>query len=128
MSSIKTIAFDFDGVLSEGAGYHWPLTGLDLSLIHQAHERGYAVVIMTCNDVRLVAAELNRNGISVLADTRMRYLEWHNPSVVLVTGRKVCADAYVDDRAIRYAYGEDPANVWTELAGRGLDSRGKILA
>lgn len=34
-----TTALDFDGVLSEGTGYHWPLTGLNLDLIHQARAR-----------------------------------------------------------------------------------------
>ena len=55
-----TVAFDFDGVLSKGANYHWPLTGLDLTLIREAQDRGYAVAVMTCNDVNLVAAELRR--------------------------------------------------------------------
>jgi hypothetical protein len=48
----------------------------------------------------------------------MRHMYWHDPEVVLVTGRKVCADAYIDDRAIRYAYGEDPARVWDVLDNR----------
>lgn len=112
-----TIALDFDGVLSKRAGYHWPLTGLNLDLIHQAHARGYAVAIMTCNTVELVAAELERYDVSCYPDYRMRFQAWHDPQVVLVTGRKVCADAYVDDRAIRFAYGDDPANVWDVLDG-----------
>lgn len=114
-----TIAFDFDGVLSEGGEYHWPLTNLDLTLIHQAHERGYAVVIMTCNDVGKVASALQwDNGIEAFADLDMRYQSWHYPDIVLVTGRKVCATAYVDDRAIRFTYGDDPAKVWDVLDSR----------
>lgn len=110
-----TIAFDFDGVLSEGAGYHWPLTNLDLDLIGQAQTRGYAVVIMTCNDVGLVATELWRRDIDCWPDHTMRHMYWHDPDIVLVTGRKVCAVAYVDDRAIRFTYGDEPAKIWDVL-------------
>lgn len=127
-----TIAFDFDGVLSEGRHYHWPLTGINLDLINQAHERGYAVAVMTCNDVRLVAAELNSRGVAAYADIRMRYKSWpsrpEGRGIVLVTGRKVCATAYVDDRAIRWQFGDDPANVWAVLDGAELDSRENISA
>ena len=48
----------------------------------------------------------------------MRYQSWDDPRVVLVTGRKVCATAYVDDRAIRYTFGDDPATVWDVLDSR----------
>lgn len=113
-----TIALDFDGVLHELPGYHWPPAGLDFTLIDQALERGYAVVVMTCNTVELVARLLSEYGFRALADTRMRHMSWHDPDVILVTGRKVCATAYVDDRAIRYAYGEDPAKVWDVLDNR----------
>lgn len=109
------IALDFDGVLHELRGYHWPLAGTDFSLIHQAHDRGYAVTVMTCNDVGLVARELQVHGFRVYADHTMRHMYWHDPDVILVTGRKVCATAYVDDRAIRYQFGEDTARVWDVL-------------
>jgi hypothetical protein len=110
-----TIVFDFDGVLSEGAEYHWPLTGLDLTLIREAHERGYAVAVMTCNDVGRVADELTRYGVVAFADHEMAYQYWHNPGLVLVTGRKVCADLYVDDKAVRYRYGEPVSMVFDAL-------------
>jgi 8-oxo-dGTP diphosphatase len=105
-----TVAFDWDGVLSEGGEYHWPLTGLDLTLIHEAHARGYAAAVMTCNDVRLVAAELRRHGIKAAADIAMARCSWHDPVAVLVTGRKISADLYVDDRAVNYRYGQ-PAEI-----------------
>ena len=114
-----TIAFDFDGELHEDPHYRWPPAALDFSLIEQAHDRGYAVAVMTCNDIWRVAGLLQRHGFRVYADHAMRHMYWHDPSVVLVTGRKVCATAYVDDRAIRYRFGEDTGKVWAELDSRG---------
>lgn len=112
------VALDWDGVLSQGAGYHWPLTGLDLTLVHQAHARGYAVAIMTCNDVVLVAGELRRHGFRVQADIHMVRLHWDEPEVILITGRKIAATAYVDDRAIRYEFGEPASVVWDVVEPR----------
>jgi hypothetical protein len=110
-----TICFDFDGVLSQGAEYHWPLTGLDLAPLAEAQRRGYAVVVMTCNRVGLVAAELRLLGYVPVADVSMVRESWHDPERVLVTGRKVCADAYVDDRAVRWSYGEPVSAIFEAL-------------
>ena len=126
MTRRKLICFDFDGVLSEGSGYHWPLTGLDLTPIHQAHARGYAVAVMTCNDVHMVARELKCHGIDVLADYLMDRMEWHGGPdglQVLVTGRKLCAHAYVDDRAVCWQYGDDPAALWREIGRRHAEQQ-----
>jgi 8-oxo-dGTP diphosphatase len=111
----RLIAFDFDGVLSKNPYYKWPLDGVDFSLILEAQERGYAAAVMTCNDVGQVAAELRRHGISALADPHMLRSSWHAPRQVLVTGRKLAAHAYVDDRAIHYRFGQDTSLVWDEI-------------
>jgi|GEM_PF-213512 len=119
----ELVCFDFDGVLSEGRGYHWPLTGLDTSLITEAHERGYAAAIMTCNDVELVTRELRQHKINAIADPDMTHLNWTGGKTgcqVLVTGRKLAAKFYVDDRNINHQYGQDPQQVWDQadrLAG-----------
>lgn len=109
------VAFDFDGVLSKGTRYHWPLDELDLSLIAGAHERGYAVAVMTCNDVTRVAGALRQRGLRVFADVRMTREFWSDPEVVLVTNRKVAAKLYVDDRAVRYQYGQPASVVYDTL-------------
>src|SRR5947209_4802578 len=99
----ELVCFDFDGVLSEGRGYHWPLTGLDTGLITEAHERGYAAAVMTCNDVERVARELRRHKIDAIADPHMTHMNWTGGKTgrqVLVTGRKLAAKFYVDDRNI----------------------------
>lgn len=101
-----TIALDFDGVLHANPHYRWPLDAVDLGLIRKAHARGYAVAIMTCNDVTRVAQFLRKSGFRATADTKMTRFGWHEPETVLVTGRKICADFYVDDKAIRYQFGQ----------------------
>jgi 8-oxo-dGTP pyrophosphatase MutT (NUDIX family) len=104
------VALDFDGVLSKGAGYHWPLTEVNLDLIKLVQDRGYAAAIVTCNDVAKVAAELRRHGLSAVADPHMVRTSWHDRDAVLVTNRKIAASLYVDDKAVCYLYGQ-PASV-----------------
>ncbi len=105
-----TVCLDFDGVLHEHRGYRWPLGETDFSLITKAQDRGYAAAVMTCNDVRLVAAALRRQGFRATADVRMVREYWHDPVAVLVTNRKISATLYVDDKAVNYQYGQ-PAEV-----------------
>jgi hypothetical protein len=115
------LSFDFDGVLSEGRGYHWPVRKLDLTVLRQALDRGYAVHVLTANDVDKVAWALASQGIDAVHDACPRNREWlGGPSgrVVLVTNRKLKARAYVDDRALRWQFGDDPAEVWAELDRR----------
>lgn len=112
-----TVCFDFDGVLSKGSDYHWPTDELDLSLITEAHERGYAVAVMTCNDVHRVADELRKHGLRVHPDPYMYRASWHDPERVLVTGRKITATAYVDDRAISYRFGQPVSAVFDAVEG-----------
>lgn len=105
--SLGLIAIDFDGVLTPSPEACWPPAEVDLTLIRLAQARGYAVAIMTCNaDVRRVAAELVARGIAAVADPAMSHRSWSDPGTVLVTNRKVIADFYVDDRAVRYRFGD----------------------
>jgi 8-oxo-dGTP diphosphatase len=116
------IALDWDGVLHDAPDWRPVFGDIDLGLISEAHERGYAVAVMTCNSVPRVAAALRERGIQVVPDERMRRPGWNggrDGREVLVTKRKVAAAAYVDDRAIHYVYGQDPSLVWEELDRRG---------
>lgn len=109
MTKIKvkgTIALDFDGVIHENPHYKWPLDAVDLGLIRKAHARCYAVAIMTCNDVSLVAKFLRQSGFRAVADLKMTRHSWHDPESILVTNRKITADFYVDDKAVRYRFGQ----------------------
>lgn len=103
MTYRELLCFGFDGVLSQGRSYHWPLTRLDVSPLRQAHERGYACAVMTCNTVPWVVVALWRTGIKATADDYRDNQEWNggrDGRRVLVTNRKLAAVAYVDDRAI----------------------------
>jgi 8-oxo-dGTP diphosphatase len=118
---IGTICFDFDGVLHESPEWAPVMGRIDVTPIEQALKRGYSCAVMTCNDVRNVAAELNKRGIHATPDPDMRHASWHggqSGKEVLVTGRKLTARYYVDDRAIHYRYGDGPSRLWATIAGR----------
>jgi hypothetical protein len=106
------IAFDFDGVLHEHGKMRWPAGRLDFAPLREAMKRGYAVTIMTANIPASVGRELEKHGFKVYVDSKMSYSRWASKGVILVTNRKVSAVAYVDDRAIHWTFGSDPAAIW----------------
>lgn len=112
------ISFDFDGVLHEDPHYRAVMGEVDLTLIHQAHERGYAVAILTCNNVKHVGNYLRKRGFRVFADTAMKLDWWHggrDGTTILVSQRKITSVAYVDDKAVSYRFGQPYQNVWDSL-------------
>lgn len=114
----QVISFDFDGVLHEDPRYRAVMGDVDLALIRQAHERGYAVAILTCNNVLHVGNYLRRQGFRVFADTAMKLDWWHGGrtgNTILVSQRKIPSVAYVDDKAISYRYGQPHQTVWDSL-------------
>lgn len=116
------LAFDFDGTLREGRGYRWPLTGrVDLTPMRQALARGYAVHVLTANDVDRVAEVLRAEGIDAVPDHFMDMLDWNggqSGQTVLVTNRKMKFRMLVDDRAFHWRYGDNPDDIWAELDRR----------
>lgn len=100
-------SYDFDGVLHKHAGWRADFGPVDFSGIAKGQARGYAAAVMTCNDVTSVGIALQVCGFRVCVDHRMEHMYWHDPEVVLVTGRKVAATAYFDDRAVNFQYGDD---------------------
>ena len=107
-----SIAFDFDEVLHEHGKMRWPVGRVDFAPLREAMRRGYAVSIVTANIPASVGKELERHGFKVYVDTKMTYSRWAYKNVILVTNRKVSAVAYVDDRAIHWVFGSDPAAIW----------------
>jgi 8-oxo-dGTP diphosphatase len=117
----RLVAFDWDGVLHRDRDWRPVFSDISVGLIHEAHERGYAAAVMTCNNVPRVTAALRELGVVAVPDTRMRHASWNGGGdgrEVLVTRRKLAALAYVDDRAIHYRYGQDSSVVWEELIRR----------
>lgn len=119
MSSIDTIAFDWDGVVHEHAAFTAPMGNCDLELLREAIARGYSVAVMTCNNVGYVSGYLRDHGFRVYADTAMRYMDWESAGdLVLVTNRKVCAGLYADDKGFEYHYGQGGAGIFAEAERR----------
>jgi hypothetical protein len=118
----KPIAFDWDGVLHANAHYSTTFGPVDLTLIDEAYERGYPVVISTANDTDRITAALRARGYSAQDDnvkpaggTLRGSPSWHSARTILVTNRKPCAYAYVDDRGITHEYGQNTDKVWAQV-------------
>jgi len=114
----RLLSFDFDGVLHEHRNWRGTFGNVSAELIFEAQERGWAVGVSTCNDVTRVAAALRRQGVRVLIDHDMKHSDWNggrDGKLVVVTNRKLSAHAYVDDRNIKYVYGQDDNLIWDEL-------------
>lgn len=125
MAKRETVSIDFDGVLhsktrsrsGDGMGTVSP------DLVRQAHERGYAVAVMTARELRPVRKALREQGVRARIDVGfIRYsgLPWRwyggrDGLTVLVTHRKVAATAYIDDRAVTHNFGSDTAVVWAAV-------------
>lgn len=119
------ISYDFDGVLHEHAHWRSSFGTIDTTLIDQAHARRLAVAISTCNDTWRICAELAKRGYKVRDDNAnpvggsLRGSHGWNGGkdgkAILVTNRKVCATAYVDDKAVRYHYHWGPDALWDEI-------------
>jgi hypothetical protein len=123
MEKRETVSIDFDGVLHSKSRSADGMGEVSTGLISQAHQRGYAVTIMTARELRPVRKALRAQGVRARIDTGLiRYsgLPWRwyggrDGLTVLVTHRKVAATAYIDDRAVTYNFGSDTAEVWAAV-------------
>jgi hypothetical protein len=113
------LAFDWDGTLtSAGAapiGQDNPGVIIDTFPLKLALSRGLSVAVMTCNTPRYVTGILRDQGIGAYADYSMQYKtppSWLG-GLVLVTGRKVLAKRYVDDRGCHWQFGDDPELIFS---------------
>ena len=106
------IAFDWDGTLTSADGPIGRDNGAAINLepLTRVLDAGYTAAIMTCNDPLYVAHILEQYGVPTHPDTVFQY-KIPDPlftGKVLVTGRKVLARVYADDRNILYQYGMNP--------------------
>lgn len=130
MSSRRLVSLDFDGVIHSEAGYTPKFKHIDSYGIELAHARGYAVAVSTCNDVPRVAEALRAKGFKVFADLRMRHMFWDGGAdgkVVLVTGRKVAASVYLDDKAIHFQYGDSWPQALDQMEQMISDRHGVVV-
>ena len=117
----ENVAFDFDGVVHENPEWAPKFSAIDIEGLELFQNAGYAVSIMTCNDVDRVAAALRRFGFDTYEDHRMRLWQWNGGRTgltVLVTNRKVSAAMYLDDRGFRFRFGDDWQEALAELGQR----------
>jgi hypothetical protein len=115
----ECIVIDFDGTLTESPVWcDYSRATVDTELITDCQSQGYAVAVSTCSVVSQVAAALNSRGVPAWADTAMKYGEWHDGSLVLVTNRKVHGVVFLDDKAMPWWYGRWAIDIWGELERR----------
>lgn len=117
---MPTVGIDFDGVIHtysrgwlDGTIYDQPMPGAWLA-IERMQRAGYAVFVFTCRDTLQVQAWLAEHAPAqlgkVLADPFPDYLThksgptrfWNDTTNILVTNRKLPAQVYIDDRAVRH--------------------------
>jgi hypothetical protein len=102
------VAFDWDGVLHSATEFQLTFDQIDLAPVREALARGWTVGVMTANDlIEDIALALMRQGIRAFADHFGRCREgFPGSNLVVVSNYKLWADVFVDDRAVRYQFGE----------------------
>lgn len=123
---VSTVGIDFDGVIHwyrkgwhDGTVYDEPTPGAWPAI--EAIQRRHAVFIFTCRDPLSVCHWMDAHSpfetVVDSADETLHSQFWDDRRRLLVTGRKLPAVAYIDDRAIRHT---DWLLTQIELARLGL--------
>ena len=110
------LVFDWDGVLHEHGRFRESFGKVDLAPIRMAHERGYAVSVLTSNNIVRVAEKLAEAGYICVVTSEGAW-DWEGGDdgrVILVTNRKGSGLAFVDDRGIGWRYGDDPELIFKQ--------------
>lgn len=104
-----TVVLDWDGICADSHGQRrGPGPRYDFGGIDEAHRRGYAVAVSTCNVVGLIAEVLAEHGYQAVPVAAHWSCYWDDPSgLVLVTNTKIHG-WFVDDRAVM----RGPASPW----------------
>lgn len=109
MSEVRgTVVLDWDGICEDSYDQRPDLgPRYDFKGIDEAHRRGYAVAISTCNDTGLIARVLKEHGHTSVPVPVHRSCYWYDPDLILVTNVKIHG-WFVDDRSVM----RGPASPW----------------
>jgi hypothetical protein len=127
MARVQTVAVDFDGVIhayskgwQDGSIYDEPVPGAFDAL--RKLMKAYAVFVHTTRDPAQVGRWIKRrSGIETewFEDTRNLPQFWNHQGSLLITGQKLPAVAYIDDRAIRFeSWGQALSDLAEQYAPR----------
>jgi hypothetical protein len=117
----KTIAFDFDGVIhgysrgwQDGECYDPPVPGA-LDFLRECMET-HNVFILTTRDVGQVGEYIRKHAPEIQLQVAAFYdsIFWNAQGILLITNRKLAAEFYIDDRAIRFRGNWDVTRVQME--------------
>jgi hypothetical protein len=112
--ALRTVAVDFDGVIHrygqgihDGTCYDVPMPGALESLRELSAVR--PVAVLTARPLGLVWEWFDRHAPSfpLYPDHGLHREWWDQLGTLLLTNRKIVAQHYVDDRALRFAAGRD---------------------
>ena len=99
----KTIAIDFDGVISEyngwrGKGVFGPPTPGVLYALTQFKETGYIVIVYTCRlEIDLIKEYMEKHNLPY------DYINFSPVNIIQdLHPAKVAADVYIDDKGLRF--------------------------
>lgn len=124
---LRTVALDFDGPIhrysrgiADGTCYDPPVAGA-LDTIRDLY-RVKPVVVMTARPVGPVGEWFDQYApdIAQYLDPGMHRQWWDELGTILITNRKVVAQHYVDDRAVRFAAPSDASDADATMAWNGI--------
>jgi 8-oxo-dGTP diphosphatase len=106
------IVFDFDGTLTDDRNGRSRPKAIDVRGIREAHRRGYSVAVVSAWPRQGIVDKLRQMGFDAHLDRAPSREFWDGGAdgkQIIVTGNKVSAAGYIDDKAINHQPGDD----WT---------------
>lgn len=109
-AAFRTVAVDYDGVIHrygrgflDGSCYDVPMPGAIEAL--DALRAVRPVAVFTARPTLMVVDwfDVHAPHLHLYADVLMGHDHWSDQERILVTNRKIVAQHYIDDRAIRFA-------------------------
>ena len=105
----KTVAIDFDGVIhaytrgwADGTIYDPPVPGA-FDAIRRLMDADFSVFVLSARDPHQIKLWIDQQAQDLVATVVPRHMHfWNYERILGITDRKLPADIYVDDRALRF--------------------------